>query len=226
MMIQASFMKPAKLSALNSHRVTMRRNWWNHANRRSIFHLLLYRRNSRPSWVALFLRFLRCGAINLIRSLCNCLSNPSSSYALSPTNLLGFLRRKRLLRVFSTSFVSWREALSICRTIGRPWRSAIAMTLVPLPRLVGPIYRPPFLPPQRWHRWNILINPTSLSFEGLLLKPSGSCPWLLTLPIFGNIDGMFGMVDIDQEDHARELPYVKPIKYRLKQPIYLGEGVL
>jgi hypothetical protein len=151
-MTAASLTIPAKFSALNSQRVPTLRKFWSHANRRSIFHRLLYRRNSLPSWVTAFTLFFRCGEIIAMCRFLKRASNLSSSYALSPTIRLGCLRRKRLSRVRSTSFASWREALSICTAIGRPWLSAIAMILVPFPRFVGPINRPPFLPPKRWHQ--------------------------------------------------------------------------
>src|SRR6202795_3223473 len=40
--------------------------------------------------------------------------------------------------VASTSFVSCGESLATQQTTGRPWRSAIAMILLPFPRRVGP----------------------------------------------------------------------------------------
>jgi hypothetical protein len=58
--------------------------------------------------------------------------------------------------VCSTSFTSAGEALSVRRAIGRPWRSAIPMILVPLPRLVLPTQRPLFWPEQTSRPQNIL----------------------------------------------------------------------
>src|SRR5229473_4909281 len=51
----------------------------------------------------------------------------------------GLARVKRCSTVASTSFVSCGEALAMLQAIGRPWRSAIAMILLPFPRRVGPI---------------------------------------------------------------------------------------
>ena len=44
-----------------------------------------------------------------------------------------------------------REALAMLQATGRPWRSGIAMILLPFPRRVGPIAAPPFSPlPPEW----------------------------------------------------------------------------
>src|SRR5216684_2718122 len=51
----------------------------------------------------------------------------------------GLARVKRCSMVASTSCVSCGEALAMLQAIGRPWRSAIAMILLPFPRRVGPI---------------------------------------------------------------------------------------
>ena len=48
--------------------------------------------------------------------------------------------------VGSTSVASFGEALATCTARGRPWRSAIAMILLPLPRFVGPTPEPLFSP--------------------------------------------------------------------------------
>ena len=44
---------------------------------------------------------------------------------------------------------SYGEALATWMATGRPWRSQIAMILLPLPRRVGPTAAPPFLPGER-----------------------------------------------------------------------------
>ena len=49
-------------------------------------------------------------------------------------------------------WVPYGEALATCTASGRPWRSQIAMILLPLPRRVGPMAAPPFSPPRRWRR--------------------------------------------------------------------------
>jgi hypothetical protein len=46
----------------------------------------------------------------------------------------------------STSVTSCGEALGSRAAIGRPAPSAIAMTLVPFPRVVFPTAKPPFSP--------------------------------------------------------------------------------
>ena len=50
--------------------------------------------------------------------------------------------------LFDERDLMWRSACDPAAT-GRPWRSAIAMILVPLPRLVFPTAQPPFLPLRR-----------------------------------------------------------------------------
>ena len=65
---------------------------------------------------------------------------------LSPISRCGVSRRKRCWSVGSTSMASFGEALATCTARGRPWRSAIAMILLPLPRFVGPTPEPPFSP--------------------------------------------------------------------------------
>src|SRR5438445_4195989 len=148
----ASLAKPAKFMDLYSHLLQRRRKFFIQAKTRSIFHLLPYLRNSRPSWVFALTRLLRCGEIMRTLLLRHLLSNPSSSYALSPTSLPGIGRTKRLSSVLSTSFPSWILAPAIQRAIGRPLRSEIAMILVPFPHFVSPMSGPLFLPPRRWHR--------------------------------------------------------------------------
>ncbi len=175
-MILANLTNPAKLAALYSHLVFTRRKFWSQANNRSIFHLLRYRLSSRPSCVLGFTRPFRCGAISRTLRFRNRSSSLSLSYALSATTLLGFGRTKRLSRVRSANFVSWIEAVSIHRAIGRPLRSAIAMILVPFPRFVGPTHRPPFLLLRRSHPGSILRGLFSLAFGGLRPEISGACP--------------------------------------------------
>src|SRR6266404_4045684 len=62
---------------------------------------------------------------------------------------LGNFRQKQFLNVGSTSLVSCGEALATQVARGKPWPSARAMTLVPLPRFVGPTARPLFLNSRR-----------------------------------------------------------------------------
>ena len=59
---------------------------------------------------------------------------------------LGLVRVKRCATVASTSLVSCGEALAMLQAIGRPWRSAIAVILLPFPRRVGPTAAPLFSP--------------------------------------------------------------------------------
>lgn len=61
-----------------------------------------------------------------------------------PDQALRLLREEALLERFFDSFVSYREALAMLTATGRPWRSATATILVPLPRRVGPTAEPPF----------------------------------------------------------------------------------
>jgi hypothetical protein len=58
----------------------------------------------------------------------------------------GTSRVKRCSSVVSTSLVSVGEALATLIPTGRPWRSAITMILVPLPRFVLPTPEPLFRP--------------------------------------------------------------------------------
>jgi hypothetical protein len=58
----------------------------------------------------------------------------------------GLGRANRLSMVFSMSFVSWGEALAMPQGIGKPWRSAITMILLPFPRRVRPTAAPLFSP--------------------------------------------------------------------------------
>ncbi len=66
--------------------------------------------------------------------------------ARSPIIRFGLARVKRWATVASTSFVSCGEALVTQQATGRPWRSAIAMILLPFPRRVGPTAGPLFSP--------------------------------------------------------------------------------
>ena len=50
--------------------------------------------------------------------------------------------RKRASRVAGTRWGSYGEALATCTARGRPWRSQIAMILLPLPRRVAPTAAP------------------------------------------------------------------------------------
>ena len=61
----------------------------------------------------------------------------------------GLSERKLAFSVCATSWVSCGDAEAMVMAIGRPARSAIAMILVPLPRLVLPTQSPFFL---RWQR--------------------------------------------------------------------------
>lgn len=149
MMTQAKLTKPWKWVCFVSHLVTTLLKLWSQAKNRSTFHLRFILRNSLPSWVLGFFLFDLCGAIRFIPFFLNLSSNPSESYALSPKSLRICPRTNRLLMVFSTNLLSCGDALSICTAIGRPLPSVIAMILVPLPRLVGPTYRPLFLPLRR-----------------------------------------------------------------------------
>jgi hypothetical protein len=58
----------------------------------------------------------------------------------------GLGRVNRLSMVVSTSFVSWGKALAMPQGIGKPWRSAITMILLPFPRRVRPTAAPLFSP--------------------------------------------------------------------------------
>ena len=53
---------------------------------------------------------------------------------------------KRASRVAGTRCGSYGEAPATCTATGRPWRSQIAMILLPLPRRVGPTAAPFFCP--------------------------------------------------------------------------------
>jgi hypothetical protein len=127
----------------------MRRKFCNHANNLSIFHLRLYRRNDRSSCVFGFflLQLDLCGAINSTPySIASFSSSGSLSYALSPIRRSGFslLETKHLERVVSARVTSCGEADVMCMAIGRLELSDIAMSFVPLPRLVFPTSSPLF----------------------------------------------------------------------------------
>jgi len=144
---------PRKLLRWCSQRVVRRRKFCSQANNLSTFHRRLYRRSRRPSWVRGLLRFSLWGATNSVPySFFSFLSNGSLSYALSPMIKGGTFLVNRCSKVVATSLVSWGEALATLIPIGRPWRSAIAMILVPFPRFVLPTPEPPFLLRRRSHR--------------------------------------------------------------------------
>ena len=64
----------------------------------------------------------------------------------------GIVGEEARVRVWSTSCVSCGDAEAMVMATGRPARSAMAMILVPLPRLVLPTQRPFFWRWQRSHR--------------------------------------------------------------------------
>jgi hypothetical protein len=70
----------------------------------------------------------------------------SFTQARSPIIGFGLACVKRCWIVVSTSLVSCGEARAMLQATGRPWRSAIAMILLPLPRRVGPTAEPLFSP--------------------------------------------------------------------------------
>ena len=124
----------------------MRRRFCNHANNLSTFHLRLYRRNGRPSCVLGTCLLYLCGAISSTPySTASLTSSGSLSYALSPIRRAGFSSvTKHLATVGSAMVTSCGEADAMCMAIGRLELSDIAMTFVPLPRLVFPISFPLF----------------------------------------------------------------------------------
>ena len=152
MRAQASCTMPRKFSTCRSQRVTTRRELWSQAKSRSIFQRRFARRSGRPSCVrraaaAIRARSSRCRtASSAGRRAHRCRSRGRRSGA------HGRSGRKRASRVAGTRCGSYGEALATCTAIGRPWRSQIAMILVPLPRRVGPIAAPLFSPRRRSRR--------------------------------------------------------------------------
>ncbi len=206
-MIQASLTNPSYNSARVSHRVTTRRKLCSHAKSLSIFHLRLYLRSSLPSCVAGRTRERVWGAIIFVPLFKSWASSLSLSYALSPMRRRIGLQTNRLSRAFSTSRLSCGDALSICMEIGRPLPSAIAMILVPFPRLVGPTYRPLFLPPRRWHQSSIPINPNRLGLSNPWPRPRVSHSMSHSPPTWQTSDGKSGKVETLWEDPSNERLY-------------------
>ena len=89
-------------------------------------------------------RFGRWGAMSSMPHAASVWSSPSLSYAASPIRRSGLSGRKLAFSVCSTSCVSCGDAEAMVMATGRPARSAMAMILVPLPRLVLPTWRPFF----------------------------------------------------------------------------------
>ena len=204
-MMQANLTKPSYSSTRVSHRVPTRRKFCIHEKSLSIFQRRLYRRSSRPSWVAGLTRLRVCGAIMRVPLFSNRASSLSLSYALSPIRRPIWSRTNRESRVFSTSLLSCGDALSICMEIGRPLPSAIAMILVPFPRLVGPTHRPLFLPPRRWHQSGTRINPDPLYLLNLSRAPRESHSRCRSRPTWRTNDGRSGREGNLSEGLSNEL---------------------
>src|SRR6266567_3488456 len=94
--------------------------------------------------------------------------------------------------VFSTSFTSAGEALSVRKARGRPWPSAMPMILVPLPRLVFPTKRPLFWPEQTSRPQNILSDPIRRLAGGAGPAPEEFFRSRQSAPSSGSVGAPFG----------------------------------
>ncbi len=111
------------------------------------------------------------------------------------TNFSGSSSRKLPASVSSTSFDSCGEAESIVTARGTLFPAAMAMILVPLPRLVLPTARPPFSQPRSCRRSN--LRPDSAFLLGAVsrsvcatLSPTGR-----SAPTAGTVHARFGTAD-------------------------------
>src|ERR1700676_952984 len=94
-----------------------------------------------------------------------------------------------------TSCGSYGEALATCTAIGRPWRSQIAMILLPLPRPVGITAAPPFSPRRRWHRRRPRSDRVYRGRGGLRRGAGAAGPGAHSAAIAETADGRFDRAD-------------------------------
>jgi len=121
---------------------------------------------------------------------------PVAIVSLSPIKRSGTSATKRSSMVFSTSFTSAGEALSVRRARGRPERSAIPMILVPLPRLVFPTCRPLFWPEQTFRPRSIPSNPIPRRLGGVWPRLKAVVPSPRNAPSSGSAGGPSGAARI------------------------------
>jgi len=112
------------------------------------------------------------------------------------------VREEAASRVAGTRCGSYGEALATCTAIGRPWRSQIAMILLPLPRRVGPTAEPLFSPRRTWRRRRLrrdrfFRGPANLPRAAAAATPAGRI-----VATVGNVDGRSDTADSDGEDRA------------------------
>ena len=104
-----------------------------------------WRWKGRPSG-DLTVRFLRFGAINSVPVAPSSCVMAALKYASSPMSRSGTSSTQRASRVLPKSRTSAGEALATSTAVGRQWRSATALSVEPLSRVVGPSQSPSFRP--------------------------------------------------------------------------------
>ena len=114
------------------------------AERRSIFHRLLYLRSTLPSCVGAFLRFFRWRLDKSNSLTSEGFIKQIAAIGTIPNNSSGPSHRNNLIECSLHKFDFIRGAESVCKATGKPEASAIPMSFVPLPRLVFPTFAPFF----------------------------------------------------------------------------------
>ena len=126
--------------------------------------------------------------------------------------------RKRASRVAGTRCGSYGEALATCTATGRPWRSQIAMTLVPLPRRVGPIAAPLFSPRRRSRRRRLHSDRSCRGPGGPRRGVAAADRGGPSAARAGSDDGRFGTADSATAGRATARPCAGPTARRSSPP--------
>src|SRR5579859_210217 len=131
----------------------------------------------------------------------------------------GSWSRKLAARTSSTSLHSAGEALSTDTARGRLLSAAIAMILVPLPRRVGPMAKPPFWRLRRLHRQT--PHPDQACLARADAGPASVAPRPIChrAPRPGTGDGRSGREDTSRASQPTAHRCPKPIAHRSALPV-------
>lgn len=132
----------------------------------------------------------------------------------------GSSSRERSDRMYSTSWHSAGEALSIDTARGRLLWAAIAMIFVPLPRRVGPSAKPPFWHSRKWHQGTFLPGSAFLAYASAGQAVSAPAPVCRCAPIAESNDRRSDSEDISPASPAIALRLPEPRALRSKPPVY------